>query len=152
MADLVLVRPMRLPFAQLVVAAALLLGIGGCATNGPQLVRSRDNVTYWDSSHPGPDPKHHVDMKPQPVGGMRALISRLDYPRELRHKRITGVVWVQIALDADGRVTSATIVQSANPVLDEIVLRAVRETPWQPAMKDGKAIAWRFRLPITFTR
>ena len=83
---------------------------------------------------------------------MRTLISHLDYPRALRYQRVTGIVWVKIALDAEGHVSSAQIAQGVHPVLDDIVLRAVRETPWKPAVKNGKAIPWKFRLPVTFTR
>ena len=143
---------MRLICTHLVVAAAISQILAGCDTTGPQLVKSRDNVDYYDAYHSGSDKKHQVDQKPEPVGGMRALISRLDYPRDLRDKRVTGVVWVKIALDAEGHVTSAQILQSVDPVLDAIVLRAVRETPWKPAIKDGKAVGWKFHLPVTFTR
>src|SRR4051812_36231649 len=103
---------MQAQLCKWIIATSLCVGVSACNTNGPQLVRSRDNVTYYDAHHPGPDRKHEVDVKPEPVGGMRTLISRLDYPRDLRHKRVTGVVWVGVSIDADGHVTSAKIVQS----------------------------------------
>jgi protein TonB len=93
-----------------------------------------------------------VDVKPEPVGGIPALISRLDYPRDLRRRLITGVVWVRMSIDADGHVTSAQIARGVDPVLDNIVLKAVRETPWNPAMKNSKAVPWSFRLPVTFSQ
>jgi TonB family protein len=135
-----------------VIVAIFSVTLTGWAASSPQLIRNHDNVTYYDAHHPGPDRKHQVDVKPEPVGGMRALISRLDYPRELRHKGVTGTVRVRVSIDARGHVTSTQIVQSIHPVLDAIVLKAVRETPWNPARKNGKTVAWSFRFPVIFTR
>lgn len=88
----------------------------------------------------------------QPVGGMKALVSRLDYPASVRQQNITGAVKVRVSLDATGRLLSAEIIQSVHPTLDAIVLRAVRQTQWKPAMKAGKNVPCTFKFPVTFTR
>ena len=55
-------------------------------------------------------------------------------------------------MDAHGHIISAQILHAADPTLDAIVLRAVRETRWTPATRNGKPVAWKFSFPVTFTR
>ena len=138
------------------VVALSLLGISGCTTaptatsNSRRVIERRDNVTYEASDWTHSDTLHTVDVGAHPVEGMAAFVSRLDYPRELRHRHIQGVMRVRVALDAAGNVKSAQIVWSVHPILDAIVLRAVRESRWQPAIRAGKPVAWTFTFPVTF--
>jgi protein TonB len=131
-----------------VIASAVLV----CGRAESDVVEKRGSVTYHSGDWSESDPKHTVDAKPQPVGGMAAFLARLDYPADLRRKGITGTMQVRVALDAAGRVASAEVIHSVHPKLDAIVLRAVRETRWRPAMKGGKAVPWKFKFPVTFTR
>jgi protein TonB len=131
-----------------VVASAVLV----CGRAEPQVVEKRGPVTYHSGEWSGSDSKHTVDAKPQPVGGMAAFLARLDYPADLRRQGITGTMQIRVALDAAGRVASAEVTHSVHPKLDAIVLRAVRETRWRPAMKGGKPVSWKFTFPVTFTR
>ena len=93
-----------------------------------------------------------MEVRAQPLGGSKAFASRLDYPESLRRQRIAGTVIVEVSLDATGRVLSALVIHSVHPMLDAIVLRAVRQTQWQPATKSGKRVPYKFKIPITFTR
>jgi TonB family protein len=147
-AYLVLVRPMhRIAFT--VLAAIPILA--ACSTNGSKVVEHRQNVTY-SAQEWGPASSHvtGVDVPPHPVGGMAAFVKRLDYPPDLRRRRITGVVRIVVSLDATGRVLSARIIQRVNPVLDAIVLRAVQQTKWEPAVRAGKSVPVKFKFPVTF--
>jgi protein TonB len=74
----------------------------------------------------------------------------LEYPLELRRKHVAGTVWVDVSLDATGHLLYARVTRSVHPILDAIVLRAVRETRWKPAVKAGKAIPMIFHFPVTF--
>jgi TonB family protein len=112
----------------------------------------RGAVTYRAADWSGPDRRHTVDVRPQPVGGMRALLDHLDYPQSLRHQRIVGVARVRVALDSSGHVRSARIVQSAHPALDAIVIAAVEHTAWTPAQKNGRPVAYTITFPVTFSR
>ena len=130
---------------------ALIVSFAGCAASTSHLIEKRGDTYYYDDHTPGPDTKHVVDNVPEPVGGMRSFASHLDYPRELRRRRITGIVRVRVEMDATGHVVSAQIVQRVHPVLDNIVLQAVLKTKWTPATKGGKAVPFIFRFPITFS-
>ena len=118
----------------------------------PQVVEKRGAVTYSAEDWSHADTRHTVDVGAQPVGGMKAFVSRLDYPASLRQQHVTGVVRVRVSLDAAGYVLSAQIVHSLHPMLDAIVLRAVRQAQWKPAIRRGKSVAWTFTFPVTFMR
>jgi len=118
----------------------------------PQAIEKRGAVTYSAEDWSHSDPLHGVDVPAQPVGGMKAFLARLDYPVWLRQQHVGGVVKVRVSLDAAGHVLSVSIIQSVHPTLDAIVLAAVRQTQWKPAMKGGRAVAYTFRFPVTFSR
>src|SRR5437667_12060210 len=47
-------------------------------------------------------PQEAFDVAPAPAEGMHSFISRLDYPAELRRRRVTGTMRVSVTLDAAG--------------------------------------------------
>ena len=115
----------------------------------PQRVAKRDNVTYsaykkWYRS------TEKVDVPAEPVGGIAAFIAHLDYPRDLRRRRLEGKVRIEVTVGPTGAVKSARIVQSGGPLFDPIVLRAVRDVRWTPAMKSGKRVPFTFTFPVSF--
>jgi TonB family protein len=123
----------------------------GVKLGDPELMEKRDGVTYtvWNNWS-RPEAGQIVDVPPEPKGGMEAFVSRLDYPASLRRQRVTGTILVRVSLDSGGHVLAADILKSLNPTLDNIVLRAVRNVPWTPAMKGGKSVPYKFKFPLTF--
>ena len=95
-------------------------------------------------------PQEAFDVPPVPDGGMRAFISRLDYPADLRRRRIGGTMRVSITVDAAGQLQDVRVIQSADPSLDRIVISAIRKTRWTPALKHGVPIAAKVSFPLTF--
>lgn len=62
-----------------------------------------------------------------------------------------GKVYVQFVVGPLGNVTSARIVKGFAPEYDTAVLRAVAELPrWQPGQQNGRAVAVRMIVPVTF--
>lgn len=71
------------PFICYGIIAGVTLAVAADAKAETEL--RRDKVTYranWTT----PDPKHRVDVWPQPVGGMKAFMAKLDYPSVVRQK------------------------------------------------------------------
>ena len=65
-------------------------------------------------------------------------------------------VVVQFTIATDGSVSDAKIMRGAPAELGELndeALRAVAATSgkWEPAQSDGRAVATRFTVPVTFT-
>lgn len=87
--------------------------------------------------------------KPEWLDGM---ISEDDYPQEARYKNITGLVVVQILLDADGVVRDAKLLQGSDPLLNDKTLEKVRAARFSPCVDgSGKPFPCTLRLPINWT-
>lgn len=82
----------------------------------------------------------------------RDYISRnLRYPETAKENNISGRVFVQFVVKADGSVDDVKIVRSADPDLDEEALRVVRSSPgWTPGRQRGQAVSVAFTFPINF--
>jgi TonB family protein len=131
------------------VPVLLMITFAGCSSVSDRIrfAQARGDVKYYSNDWSNFQMRNG-DEAPYPVGGMKAYLDRLDYPREYAH--IRGTVIVHVSLDASGRVLSAWVSQSLHPVLDSIVLRAVRETRWEPARRGGQAVPLTFHFPTTF--
>jgi TonB family protein len=73
------------------------------------------------------------------------------YPAAARKQGIGGNVMLLVDVDVHGNVAKA-IVEKSQPegVFDAAALEAVGKWKFTPAMKNGKAIAGRIRVPIDF--
>lgn len=73
------------------------------------------------------------------------------YPVAAREQHIGGKVMLLVDVDIHGNVAKA-VVEKSRPegVFDAAALEAVGKWKFTPAMKDGKAVAGRIRVPIDF--
>ncbi len=123
-------RSARRARAKLATAAALVL----CG------VTSSLAAPAWGQSLPPsgvtpPTPITHVDA----IYPQTAIASR-------KHADVVLVV----TIDADGHVSKTDVLQSAGADLDEAATIAARQWTFVPAMRDGKPIASRIRIPFHF--
>lgn len=73
------------------------------------------------------------------------------YPSEARAQRIEGVVMLLVGVDAEGRVTSASVREgSGHALLDRAALEAVRTWRFSPAMQNGRPVSATVEIPIRF--
>ena len=70
-------------------------------------------------------------------------------PSALRERKHSDVV-LDLTIDADGHVSKVDVVQSGGADLDEAAVVAAREWTFVPALRGGKAIASRIRVPFHF--
>ena len=93
---------------------------------------------------------------PKPVTGKTRSVrlrSRpsIRYPAQAKAAGIQGTCTVEVSVSSSGRVSSARIVRSSgNSSLDREALRCARSARFYPAMKNGKALSSRARLPFRF--
>lgn len=87
-----------------------------------------------------------VDTQPQLVGRINPV-----YPYAARQKNLQGVVIVRFLVDAEGKVTRASVVE-AQPaqVFEQAALEAVRKWRFQPARLDNERVATWMSVPIRF--
>lgn len=73
------------------------------------------------------------------------------YPLIARHNNWEGVTVLTIQVRPDGAVGEIDVSQSSGyQVLDQAAVKAVKHWRYQPAVKNGSAIAWRIRVKIIF--
>lgn len=83
-----------------------------------------------------------VDERPQMLGA-----PNIKLPPELRKAK--GRVVVRLVVDATGSVQQPQVETSTNSALNPHVLAGLRDTRFEPAKRDGKAVPCKVRLPIS---
>ncbi|MDV3468418.1 energy transducer TonB [Stenotrophomonas sp. C3(2023)] len=89
------------------------------------------------------------DRQAQPL----ASNAKPDYPAIALRNGVQGSVVASLKVGVDGRVDEASIVSRSGErsrELDRAVLSAVNQWRFEPAMKDGKAVASVVRVPVDF--
>jgi protein TonB len=76
-----------------------------------------------------------------------------EYPEAARRARLQGVVVIDAVIDSDGAVVEATVLNDAARFggLAEAALRAVREWRYEPARLEGRPVAVRMTVTVTFS-
>ncbi len=90
-----------------------------------------------------------------PTGGMRELYAyfsqELVYPEVDLLNETEGTVILTFSIATDGSAQEIQVVQSVSEDIDAEAVRLVQKMPaWVPALLNGKEIASRVNLPITF--
>ena len=87
-----------------------------------------------------------VDQPPQPVVQLPPL-----YPLSARAKGVEGKVNLVFVVQIDGSVRDLKAVSSSPGIIFvKAALNAVKQWKFKPAIKDGRAVAARVRLPLRF--
>ncbi len=74
-----------------------------------------------------------------------------DYPAAAMRRRISGTVAVRVEVGTDGVPTHVVVENSSrNRDLDRAALEAVRTWRFQPAQRDGQAVASSIVIPVDF--
>ena len=63
---------------------------------------------------------------------------------------VEGYVVVEIDIDDRGNVVDTRIIKGAGFGFDQAVLSAIKKSKFIPAIKDGKPVPFRVKLPIKF--
>ncbi len=75
------------------------------------------------------------------------------YPEAERKKNISGTVYVNFTVEADGALTNVHVIKGVahGPGLNAEAVRVIATMPrWQPGMQDGKTVRVTYNLPIKF--
>lgn len=78
---------------------------------------------------------------------------KANYTEEAKANRIVGKVVLDVVVFSDGAVGDVTVSESLDSVygLDQNAVAAMKQWEFKPGMKDGKAVAVRVKVDITFT-
>jgi protein TonB len=96
-----------------------------------------------------PKPVAKITRDPSPLAGNQAP----KYPPQALRSGVEGSVSVRVEVDASGVPTDVKVVERSGERsrdLDRAVTDAVRRWRFEPAMKDGKAVAGAVVVPVEF--
>jgi serine/threonine-protein kinase len=91
-----------------------------------------------------------VELGPDVTVPVRILGEAAPYPEEARRRGAKGTITIDMIVDETGMPTDLQVVESAGPILDEAVLKAVRSWRFEPARKDGVRVKVRWRARQTY--
>lgn len=98
------------------------------APASPVTITSSVDLTYYSA--------REVDVHPR---ALRAI--EPDYPAEADRNKLSGMVRLQLKVEADGRVSDVDVVSSTPPgAFDESAIRAFRNARFEPAQKAGRPV------------
>ena len=108
--------------------------------------------------NPGPDADGaytEVEQMPDFKGGFPALITylseNLKYPAEARSNQVTGTVFVEFIVRADGSIERAKVLRGPDASLGAEAVRVVQAMPnWVPGQEKGQPVPVKYVLPIKF--
>jgi iron complex outermembrane receptor protein len=81
-----------------------------------------------------------------------SVVTHVDavYPVSALATREHADVLLAVTVDADGHVSKVEVLRSAAPDLDEAAIIAARQWTFHPALRDGRPVASRIRIPFHF--
>lgn len=96
-----------------------------------------------------------VEQMPEFPGGMHASLEfmarNLKYPTQAQEAGKQGRVIVQFIVQKDGSLSDLHVLRAVDPWLDAEAIRVISIMPkWKPGMQDGKAVAIKYTMPVTF--
>jgi protein TonB len=122
------------------------LGTGGdmAVATGNTIMKEADSVVA-PAPPPLPAAPIFVDQAPRILSGDPPA-----YPDRALDRGLEGTVVAVISIDTNGTVTNVAIEKSAGADLDNAVLKAARQTRFQPPVREGRKVPARFRRPYDF--
>jgi protein TonB len=86
-----------------------------------------------------------IDQRPRAVYQVAA-----PYPAGMRSQKAEGTVTLIFIVDEAGRVVNPRIERSSHPEFEAPALEALRQWKFEPAVKAGKRVSCRMRVPMRF--
>jgi len=91
-----------------------------------------------------------AEEMPEPVGGIRAIQSKIIYPEFAVRAEIQGKVYVLAYVDENGDVVNTEITKGVGGGLDEAALNAVKSTKFKPGKQRGRPVKVKITIPVIF--
>ncbi|MDX2130203.1 MAG: TonB family protein [Chloroherpetonaceae bacterium] len=93
-----------------------------------------------------------VEKEAEIIGGIEAVMAKINYPETAINFKIQGKVVVKLNLDSKGMISSVTLLKTAHPLLNEEAVRVLtEEAKFSPAEQGGKPVASSIVVPLNFS-
>ncbi len=90
------------------------------------------------------------ERMPEPIGGIKAIQSKIVYPELAKRAGIEGRVYVKAYIDTTGTVAKTELIRGIGSGCDEVAMEAVKKVKFIPGMQDGKRMNVQVTVPILF--
>ena len=70
---------------------------------------------------------------------------------ELRRRKVEGSVQLMFVVNEEGKVVDASVENATNPEFERAAMDAVRQWKFEPAVRSGKKVPCRMRVPLRFS-
>ncbi len=91
-----------------------------------------------------------ADVMPTPVGGMKAIYKKIEYPEHAKRNAIQGKVYVMVYVNEDGTVHDVKIIKGLGYGCNEVVIEAIKKTKFNPGEHKGNKLKVKYAMPIVF--
>jgi TonB family protein len=91
-----------------------------------------------------------VEDMPAPIGGIKAIQSRIQYTEIAKRAGIEGKIYVLACINEEGTVDKVQIIRGLGAGLDEAAIDAVKQTKFSPGKQGGKPVKVQVSIPIVF--
>lgn len=125
-----------------IIVSVLVATVTLAAATAPGVSYQYENKFTWN--------KKQLDSPPLPIGGEPGLAKGLDYPLDLRRRRIEGATTVSVTVNSRGKVQSLRFAPHLPSELEQIVTTAVHQCQWKPGQRHGRAVTGSVSFPVKF--
>ncbi len=67
-------------------------------------------------------------------------------------RKTPGTVYILFLVDQRGRVENPVVQQTTDPIFEKAAMAAVKQWKFEPGKRNGQAVRFRMRVPITFPK
>ena len=87
-----------------------------------------------------------LDQKPRVIYQPSPMLNK-----EIR-KKAPGKVYIVFVVNQQGRVDNPIVQKSSDPVFEKSALNAIKKWKFEPGKRNGQAVRFRMRVPVTFPK
>ena len=91
-----------------------------------------------------------VEVMPEPVGGMKAIYKKINYPESAKKNHIEGIVTIRVYIDRDGEVLDAQVNKGIGYGCDESTRIAIFYHRFKPGLQRGQRVKVQMDIPVEF--
>ena len=91
-----------------------------------------------------------LNSPPTIVGGIDSFLARIPYPRIAHLAHIEGRAIAQFKVSGSGQAVRIETLSDVGANIEEVVVRGLQMTQFEPGYQDGKAVESQMRLEVDF--
>lgn len=91
-----------------------------------------------------------AETMPEPAGGIKAITSKLKYPKVAQEAKLQGKVFVLVFVNTSGGVDDVKVVKGLGGGCDEEVISAVKSSKFTPGKNKGQPVKVKLALQFEF--